>query len=131
MTQAGIRAIIDKYAARPFGYGGVDCCQFVGECIEVFTGDNPATGFLYADEAGALAHIERYGSLEALVTAKLGEPYDERTVRVDIKNGDVVVFDQADGSQIAGVVYQGRGVVRTETGLTDWPLEGARAVWPI
>ena len=117
-----MRAIIDKYAAMPFSYGA-DCCQFVGECVEAVTGTNPAAAFRYTDEASATELIASYGTLAGLVTAVYGQPYDGH------KDGDITVHDQADGTQVAGVVYRGESIVRTKAGLMNWPLTWARGIW--
>ena len=79
--------------------------------------------FPYRGEDGANQLIASYGSLENCIRAQFGEPYD------GCKDGDVLLYDLADGQQIAGIVYKSRGVVRTKNGLMDWPLEGARFVW--
>jgi hypothetical protein len=117
-----VREVIDKYSAIPFSYG-LDCCQFVGECVESVTGKNPATNFLYSGEAEAMALIQSYGSLDALVTSVFGKPYDGQ------KDGDITVHNQSDGTQIAGVVYRGRSIVRTKAGLMDWPIDSTIGVW--
>lgn len=114
--------IINKYSRLPFEYG-LDCCNFAAECVESITGKNPMESIRYSGEAEALALIESYGSLEAAVRSVLGDPYD------GIKDGDITVHDVQDGQQTVGVVYLGRSVVRTKSGVTDWPLEWAKGIW--
>jgi hypothetical protein len=79
--------------------------------------------FRYSGEDEALALIESHGSLEGIVRSVLGDPYG------GIKDGDITVHDVQDGQQTVGVVYLGRSVVRTLSGVTDWPLEWARGIW--
>lgn len=115
--------VIAKYADLPFSYSRVDCCQFVAEYLATSTGVNLADDFAYDDEAGALAHIARFGSLEALITSVLGPPY------FGYKDGDVALIVQSNGNEVAGVFDRGRVVARVECGLVDLPPERARKVW--
>jgi hypothetical protein len=114
--------VIHRYQSEPFKYGK-DCCQFVGDCVEAVTGKNPTKGFEYRNKREALRLIASYGSLLDLFVAHLGKPYDGH------KDGDICIRLQPDGEYIAGVVYRNRMLVRTENGVTDWPLEYALAVW--
>ena len=117
-----MRNIINKYAGIPFSYG-TDCCQFVGECVEYFTGRNPASEFKYNGERGANELIASYGTLKDLICSVYGEPYDKA------KDGDIALCERTDGYQLAAVVFNGVLVVRTPSGVMDWPLERARYVW--
>lgn len=115
--------VVKQWADRPFAYGA-DCCQFAGEMVEAMHGWNPMNAFSYADEGSANRIIAEYGSLEAAITATLGEAHREPV------EGDVVVVDLKDGSQIAGVVFRGRVVVRAKPrGLIRWPRAYARRAW--
>lgn len=116
--------VIQKWSDQPFAYGS-DCCQFAGEMVEAIHGWNPMRSFSYSDEAEAQAIIDRHGNLEAAMTATIGEPIPV----TDAVDGDAVVVDQTDGTQIAGVVYRGLIAVRTRKGVTDWPLGVARRAW--
>jgi len=114
--------VIHRYHAEPFRYGR-DCCTFVGECVEAVTGRNPTADFHYSNRREAARLIASYGSLYALFLHHLGEPYDGH------KDGDIAMRLQTNGEYIAGVVYRDRMIVRTETGVTDWPLDYAIAIW--
>jgi len=118
---AEVRAVIDRYAGLPFRWG-LDCCQFAGECMAAVGGHNPMDGLNYDDEASAQALIDRHGGMRAALLAVFGEPYD------GCKNGDVLYVSRC-GVEMAGVVYRGRCVVRTQQGLMDWPIEWASLVW--
>ena len=117
-----MRAVIEKYAGQSFRYGA-DCCQFVGECVESLTGDNPMKAFSYSDESEAYEIINSYGSLEKAITATLGEPYD------GFKDGDVCLIEQTGGRQIAAVAYENRVIARVKSGLMDYPRGYAKKVW--
>jgi hypothetical protein len=122
-----MREIIIKYTHAPFEYGVTDCCQFAGECIEAVTGKNPMHGFLYDDEKSAYEIIESYGSLDAAITATLGEGIQGE---YEPHDGDVALCKSTNDIEIVGVVCQGRIVVLSpKTGVTDWPLERAWNVW--
>ena len=55
--------------------------------------------------------------------AKLGEPYDGH------KDGDVCLLE-IRGLKLAGIIFNGRAVVRTEkTGLMDLPIDRAKLIW--
>jgi len=116
--------VIQRYAAMPFEYGTSDCCQFVADYIESVTGENPADAFRYYGEGGAESILRQYGGLQGLLRAVLGEP----SPSVD-KHG--VALTSWQGKAIAGVVYKGRLVIRTESGVTDWPIERAEYVWSL
>ena len=116
-----IRAVIDKWASIPFEYGA-DCCQFVGECVEAQTGNNPMAAFKYASQDEAYEIINGYGGLTNAITATMGDPVKE------IREGYVCVADSPLG-EIAGVVYRGHMIVRTEHSITDWPITRAKHFW--
>ena len=119
-----VRSVIDEWSARPFSYGN-DCCQFAGAMVEAITGKNPMAGFSYSNEREAYLIINKFGGLYPAMVATLGEPGGTP------KDGDVTIHDMKNGLQIAGSVYQGRSVVKTEHGLVDWPLSWAKAIWSI
>lgn len=116
--------VVRKYDGLPFRYG-LDCCQFVGECLESLNGHNPMIAFNYRDRREADKIINSYGSLLDAVTATLGEPTGTGA------DGDVALFDQPDGSQIVGIVHRGRVLVRAPAGLVMWDVGAASALWSI
>lgn len=123
-----VREVIYKYRNRPFTYGDADCCAFVGECLTASGGDNPMRLFAYRDEDEAREVIAQYGSLEAAITATLGDPFPI----IDAKENDVVLVEQY-GEQIAGIVHRTdlglRCVMRTRKGVVDWPLVRGIRAW--
>jgi hypothetical protein len=117
-----MRHVIDKYAGLPFGYGE-DCCQFAGEVIESFTGSNPMDVLKYSNERQAYRIIRQYGGLEGAMRHFLGDPYD------GLKDGDVCIMNNTDGSELAGVIYNNEVVARVESGLMNYPASFANLVW--
>ena len=110
--------VVDDFSSKNFDYGGTDCCQFAGEMVRALTGSNPMDRFAYETEADAQKLIKSFGSLNLAVQHVLGKP-----VCAPYKTGDVCVYQMTNGEQIAGVIFKGRAVVKTKTGLTDWPLD--------
>lgn len=114
--------VLNKYSGRPFHYGA-DCCQFAGEVVESFTGQNPMAGFFYSNKREAYKIIKGMGGLEAAITQTLGDPYDGS------KDGDVCLID-TDLGPAAAVVFRGAIVAREQGGLIRYPLDAAIKVWP-
>jgi hypothetical protein len=90
--EAALRARVEAARARPFAWGANDCALFAADCVEAMTGVDLAAAFRgkYASPSGARRALMRYGegSLEATVTAILGEPVAATLAR----RGDVVLF---------------------------------------
>ena len=115
--------VIQSYTNRPIVYGESDCCQFAADCIEAITGVDyrPVFG-RYSSEREAKRLMVKYGGIAGLLTHVLGEPNGD-------SSGAGVATTTQDGREMAGVIYKGRLVVRTENDLTDWPIELAEKVW--
>ena len=85
--------------------------------------------FDYTNEDEAKAAIAAHGSLKDAVTAHLGEPSQP-----PYKTGDVTLHythNEFGNEQAVGVVIDVVSVVRTKTGITDWPLDWAICVWSV
>jgi len=120
--------IIREWSDTPFSYGK-DCCQFAGAVVECVAGYNPMSTFNYTNEDEAKAAIAAHGTLQDAVTAILGE-----SSQPPYKTGDVTLHythNELGNEQVVGVVIDGRSVVRTKTGITDWPLDRAICVWSV
>ena len=122
------REVIHKYARLPFRYG-LDCCTFVGECLEAEGLRNPMRDILYEGEGEATEIISSYGTLSDAITAHLGPPLDHV---LEARENDVAVC-VLGGDEIAAIVHATdagvRCVLRTERGVVDWPLRRAARVW--
>jgi len=118
--------VVHEWSDKPFSYGLFDCCQFAAAVVEEQTGKNPMNAFSYDSKFGAYRIIRSYGSLKAAMLKVLGKP-----IAVDdAKHGDVLLIE-ADGQQLAGVVYLGRAVVRSRNGLIDMEQSSASAAWSV
>lgn len=114
-----MRSIIQQYANLPFRYG-LDCCAFVADCIEANTGKQ--LNFEYDTEEGAQAILDRFGSLEAAITDRLGKPY------FGFEDGFVALV-KTRAQEVAGIIYRGRILLRVQSGLNDLPVHRAYKVW--
>lgn len=110
---------IRKYQALPFRYG-LDCCAFVAECVTENTGKN--LNFDYSTEDEAQAILDRFGSLEAAITDRLGKPY------FGYEDGYVALIKTRQ-QEVAGIFNRGRILVRVAKGLNDLPPHRAAKVW--
>lgn len=120
-----IEHVLHEWAAKPLRFGVSDCCQFAGAVVNEFRGHNPMSRFSYMGSREAQELIRSFGSLENAVTDTLGAP-----IPVELaSDGDVLLADMSNGESIVGAVCFGRFVVRTEDGITDWPLAAARLAW--
>lgn len=117
--------------ARPFAWGPADCGKLAADWIQAVRGFDPApwSRGTYADASGAYAAMRAAGfrSLEAVVTAALGQPLD---VPLKAQRGDVVSLKDR-GRIVLGVVDpSGRAIaVRSPSGLMRVPLRRARKAW--
>lgn len=124
-----MKDIIDKYTSTEFEYGIADCCQFAGEVIERQTGRNPCREFDYSSRAEAYEIIASYGSIEALLDAKIGPGIQGV---YDPNDGDIGLCKTETGFELVGVVYAGRIVVLTQNGgVMGWPLSKVYKVWVV
>lgn len=117
-----MRDILLKYSGMPFRYGA-DCCTFVAECIRFHTGKDLMQGFDYSNQTGAMRIIARHGSLSALITSILGEPY------AGVNEFDVCVVPDNNGAEAAGIVYNDRIIARVPNGLMDYPTDRGLCFW--
>lgn len=114
--------VIRKWEVIPFRYG-LDCCQFVRDCVKHETGHDFGAGLEYSTEFGAARILKKHGGMSGLLTHVFGEPVDEP------RDGDVAMCIMVDGSEVAAMVFDSRIILRTETGITDWPLSRGEAFW--
>lgn len=120
--------VLTKYANLPFDWNGsADCCAFAGELTKAFHGQDYMSQFSYSNKAEALKAIREHGDLVGAITSVMGDPRPVDEVR--LQEGDVLVAKQVDDSWIPGVYLMNRMVVRTESGIIDWPIEYAEYMW--
>ncbi len=90
--EAVLRETVERSRERSFEWGAHDCALFAADCVLAMTGTDLATAFRgkYTTAAGSRRALIRLGegSLEATVTAVLGEPIAPALAR----RGDVVLF---------------------------------------
>ena len=120
-----MQPVIEKYAGLPFQWGRSDCCTFVGECIEAMGQKNPMHKLRYTDGVGAAQVLSRAGGLAGAIS------YWLRTDKMPSEpaDGDVALIPDNNGHYAAAIVFRGRLVAKTQTGLMDYPLEHATRFW--
>ena len=122
--------VILKYQNEPMKWhSGLDCMAFLSECHEFFSGINLYK--LYAnpkstEEAKQL--VKNWGGgVEDILTHFFGEATEDVN---QAENGDFLFYDTPwQEYNTIGVVFMGRTIVRTLTGITDWPIELAQKRW--
>lgn len=121
-----LRATVDQFSDRPFGYGAFDCCQFARAAFTSLRGRDPAPSFDYADETSADEIIEAHGTLEGLLRSILGEPTDS-----PLRICDVALVKLPVVGEIVGVVGGASVIVPMKRGLERVPMRTITMGWAI
>lgn len=124
-------SVLERFAG-PLVWGETDCAQFVGAMWEHYTGENPARRFRYSTEAEAADLIAQYGSMEALVSAMLGDPVVvDRPDRVkEARLGDVALTSGAGLGPMLGIVSTNCFLVLAVGGFVPLKLDKIQEFWP-
>jgi hypothetical protein len=87
-----------------FKWGKKDCCIFVGECIEVMTGENPQKEFMgkYRSEKGAFRILREVGGIDGV----LGRKYEKIDLKM-VQRGDVATGIASDGTETVAIWFNG------------------------
>lgn len=122
---------IRERADEAFAWGPADCGKLAADWIRVVTGVDPApwSRGTYDTAKGAYEVMRRAGhrSLEAAVTASLGEPLSHPMLA---QRGDIASVREGRLILLGIVAPTGRHiVVRTPGGLVKVPLKRARKAW--
>lgn len=119
---------IEARSKRAFCWAESDCCLFVCDAVESFTGIDPAAPWrgLYMSEKGARRLIRDNGGVAGLASIAFGPP-----VPVALAGrGDVVLIDSPTGEGLAvciGSLLAAQG----KDGIEFLPLSQAKAAWKI
>jgi len=112
-------------ANEPFAWGTNDCCMFAVRCVEAITGVDHGKKYCgYKTGLGAMKRLNKYGGVEGIATACLGEP---KSIKL-AKRGDVVMHNISDGlslgiclgDKIAGVDDDGIVFLPVSAGIQAW-----------
>lgn len=112
-------------ANEPFAWGTNDCCMFAVRCVEVITGVDHGKKYRgYKTGLGAMKRLNKYGGVEGIAIACLGEP---KSIKL-AKRGDVVMHNISDGlslgiclgDKIAGVDDDGIVFLPVSAGIQAW-----------
>lgn len=92
--------VVRDRLTKPFKWGEQDCALFAADCVQAVTGDDLAATLrgTYSTALAAARILESWGGLEALATAKLGEPHDTQWNAVP---GDIGLVQSANGPCLA------------------------------
>lgn len=126
-------AQIEAARDRVFAYGSFDCLLWAADVVAAMTGSDPAADFRgrYDSEEGALAILDEYGSLEAIITAHCGAPvHPSAAMRGDVVIAEVVV-PGGGRAEAAGICTGLRCVFPTERGLLLTRRDRVRLAWNI
>lgn len=125
-----LNEFIHSRRSTPFQWGQHDCCLFAADAVQAITGDDHAAEYRgkYTTELGAARALKKHGNgtLEATLTAKLGDPIP----RLRASRGDVVAVNTKDGVAL-GIFYGAGAICVTRDGLTTLPLNEILTVWRV
>ena len=121
--------VLEAAASRPLAYGQHDCALFVAQCIKAITGADFGDRFrgTYKTSREAFAVCQAHGSLEALVTARLGPPGPPRRA----KRGDIVAIPHARFGLSLGVCDGLSGIFIGQGGFLIAPRQEFSMSWPV
>ena len=107
--RSAVRQTMLEYAAEPFTWGVLDCCQFAAKVAEKITGTDYSKGFLYASEDAAEEIINSADGLENLIT----EILKSESVSVDfLKVGDPVLLNIPVMGNMIGVFNGNDAIIK-------------------
>lgn len=120
-------------STRSFRYGGQDCALFAADCVLAMTGVDYASELRgYESKLAAYRIVERYGSLEAMITALLQRDpkHPAQARRGDVVMADIELAPGESGESI-GVCDGLRCWFPQAVGLRSLPRSRARIAWSI
>lgn len=113
----------------PFKWGEHDCCLFAADAYRAMCDIDLASDFRgrYKTELGAYRALKRlgYADVDAVLTAKLGEP----KATAIYERGDILLMD-IDGRQTAGVYFNGAWGT-SEHSLVQVPRNKILKAWSV
>lgn len=127
-------------ATAPFVWGANDCALFAADGIQVITGVDIAADFRgkYVDEAGAWETIrEICGGKTSVADAAAYCAEQNGLAELEhtrcAQRGDLVVFENAEGVLVAGLVHlSGAHIVAVgEQGLYRFPISAIKRAWNV
>jgi len=124
---------IEEMRDKPFKRGSHDCALFAGNCIDLMTGRDTTSEFRrpYKNRKEAMTLLKTlgYDNLEAVATAKLGEPLSNINFA---GRGDCVTVPCKEGIALAIVETSGKRAVTTgKGGLEYYPAKDWLKAWKV
>lgn len=121
-----LAAHLDRWRARPFGWGDADCARFAEGAVLAVTGRRVAIGPTWCDLDSARGVLRLLGGLVRAV--------DEHLPRVPLpyaQRGDVVLVRGPAHRHLAVIDGAGGWVAPGAAGLVRGPLVQARLAWGV
>lgn len=125
-----LRAWHREASAGPFVWGVSDCALSAGDAVLAQTGVDPVASLRgrYKTAKGAAGVLKRHGGLEAMLTARLGEPLRSPLLA---QRGFVVLFLEGEDERVGVIVNPGWIACKAPDGMTRRPLSAAVMAWAI
>jgi hypothetical protein len=126
---AQLHRTIEEANTRAFDYGSFNCGLFAAQCIDAMVEDSARAQELresFFDEPSAKAFVESYGSIDAAVSARLGEPLSWAMAR----RGDICLMPTQDGPGL-GVCLGHEVAMMTPKGVAYLKLDQATKIWRV
>lgn len=123
-----LAAFIEARRERAFCWSKSDCCLFVCDAVESFTGVDPAARWrdLYSSEKGARRLIRDNGGVAGLASLAFGPILPAALAG----RGDVVLVDSPSGEGLA-ICLGGVIAAQGQDGIEFIPASQAKAAWKI
>jgi hypothetical protein len=121
--------------ARPFAWGGHDCCLHVCNAVLAMTGVDLALGFRgkYATKAQGLALLKKRGGVEGVAESVAWHFRLEEVGVLFAGRGDIVLLDMPErGPALAIVDFDGlHALAAGPKGLERFTVRAARRAWRV
>jgi len=121
-----VRTTMLEFANSPFEWGEMDCCLFAAKIAHKITGVDYSVLFDHTTEAEAQVFIEKYGSLEKLITHTLGrDPVDVE----QLKAGDPVLVSLPIIGDVIGVFVGHQVLCKSPNGTLSVNVNRIKMGW--
>lgn len=123
-----LNRFIASQSAVPFAWGERDCCLFVCDAIQSFTGSDPGERWrgMYSSFKGAQRLIQNNDGVSGLARIAFGDPIPSALAQ----RGDVVLVDTPKGEALA-ICVGDKMAAQGDAGIVFMPMTAAKAAWKI
>lgn len=123
---SSLAALVAARMHTPFRWGDMDCALWAADCVLAVTGEDPAADLrgTYSTAREAIDVLQRFGGLEAIAAARIGEQINPKLAQV----GDIAMC-RVEGRDCLAVAMGSHLLGPGESGLVAVPMSEARKVW--